>query len=159
METNADRLPIVVGVDGSNESLAALRRASELATALDAPLRAVTAWQLPVTYDASFSSGVYSPEDDARSILESSIDAVFGERLPQIETRLIAGPVASALIDESRGASMLVVGSRGRGGFAGLLLGSVSTACAQHAHCPVLVMHGARTKPAEPSRSQEEAVA
>jgi nucleotide-binding universal stress UspA family protein len=61
--------------------------------------------------------------------------------------RLIAqeGNPAKVLIDRSTGAQMLVVGSRGHGGFAGLLLGSVSSKCAEHAHCPVLIVHGSRT--------------
>lgn len=55
------------------------------------------------------------------------------------------GNPAKVLIDHSTGAQMLVVGSRGHGGFAGLLLGSVSSKCAEHAHCPVLIVHGTRT--------------
>jgi nucleotide-binding universal stress UspA family protein len=60
----------------------------------------------------------------------------------RLSTKTLHGPPARTLIEESRNAFMLVLGSRGHGGFAGLLLGSVSTACAQHAHCPVLIMHG-----------------
>jgi nucleotide-binding universal stress UspA family protein len=58
----------------------------------------------------------------------------------KIERRVVEGPAASVLVDESRAADLLVVGSRGHGGFTGLLLGSVSQQCAQHAECPVVIV-------------------
>jgi nucleotide-binding universal stress UspA family protein len=77
--------------------------------------------------------------------MADAVDQVFDGSAPAWFTQTIRqGYPAEILIDESRGAEMLVVGSRGHGGFAGLLLGSVSTACAEHAHCPVLIMHDDR---------------
>ncbi|KAA9111410.1 universal stress protein [Microbacterium rhizomatis] len=132
--------PIVVGVDGSPGSIDALRKAAELARALQLPLRAVTAWQFPVTYDGSLTE-TWVPETAARELLDSAIESAFDHEPPlALTTATVAGPSARSLITESEHASMLVVGSRGRGGFVGLLLGSVSTSCAQHAHCPVLIM-------------------
>ena len=58
-----------------------------------------------------------------------------------IERRVVEGAPATVLVDESRQADLLVVGSRGHGGFAGLLLGSVSQQCAHHAACPVVIVH------------------
>ncbi len=143
-ETQNSR-PIVVGVDGSSSSIAALRKAAELARSTDAPIVAVTAWQFPITYDATLPPSVWSPESDAHETLRTAIDVAFDGAPPtRLTTRVIAGPAAAVLVKASEGASMLVVGSRGRGGFVGLLLGSVSTACAQHAHCPVLIMHASR---------------
>jgi len=60
----------------------------------------------------------------------------------EIERRVVEGRPAAVLVDESQGADLLVVGSRGHGGFAGLLLGSVSQQCAHHAACPVVIVHG-----------------
>lgn len=142
---------ILVGVDGSAASIEALRYAAYLADALGAPVHAVAAWGYPALADY-YDVGVWSPEQDAATILQAALEAAFGDRPPEnLSSGVIPGPPARALIDESRRASMLVVGSRGRGGFAGLLLGSVSQACAAHAHCPVLVMH-----PSTPQDSSED---
>lgn len=136
--------PIVVGVDGSASSLAALRRADRIARALNVPLEAVIAWHTPMAVGGYPVALEVSPEDDARGILNASLDTVFGEQRPAwIHSTIMEGNPAKVLIDESRHAEMLVLGSRGHGGFAGLLLGSVSAACAEHARCPVLVMHTA----------------
>jgi nucleotide-binding universal stress UspA family protein len=70
-----------------------------------------------------------------------------GDRPAGLVTRVEQGGAARILIDVSQGANLLVVGSRGHGGFAGLLLGSVSSACAEHAACPVLVVHGETPPP------------
>ena len=134
---------ILVGVDASASSVAALRKAAELAAALHAPIHAVTVWHAPATFDGTFAAEVWSPEAEAREVLDASISEAFPEGPPaDLTSSIIPGPTASSLIDESRKAGMLVLGSRGRGGFRGLLLGSVSATCAQHAHCPVLIMHG-----------------
>lgn len=139
---SAQQKPIVVGVDGSAGSVDALVKASQLSRAFGMPMKAVTAWQFPIMYDGTFPTEAWSPEGDAKAVLAATVEAAFPSGAPEQLTMVtIGGPAASVLIEMSEDASMLVVGSRGRGGFAGLLLGSVSTACAQHAHCPVLIMH------------------
>ena len=84
----------------------------------------------------------WSPESDAKQIATMAITQAFGALPPDhLIYRTVEGPAARVLIEESEDAYMLIVGSRGHGGFLGLLLGSVSAACAGHARCPVLVMH------------------
>jgi nucleotide-binding universal stress UspA family protein len=87
--------------------------------------------------------GDYEPANDAEKVVTETVDAVVGATRPD-RMRLIVkqGSSAKVLLDESESALMLIVGSRGHGGFVGLLLGSVSAACAEHARCPVLVVHG-----------------
>jgi len=132
---------IVVGVDGSAASTAALRRAAHIAQALDCSLVAVTTWQFPQSWPG-YSISDWSPEEDAKLIGAQAADDVFGAQHPEWFSIVIReGSPARQLLAESSGAEMLVVGSRGLGGFAGLLLGSVSSACAEHATCPVLVVH------------------
>lgn len=135
--------PILVGVDGSDSSLEALRKGVELATALGAPLEALTFWNLsPSPSGAYYPIAGWSPEEDAREILAAAIQSAFGDITPKWFTATtIHGSAARCLITESERAEMLILGSRGRGGFAGLLLGSVSRACAAQARCPVLIMH------------------
>lgn len=136
-------LSIIVGVDGSPSSRDALICAAEIAKAFGAPLRAVTTWEFPAMLEAGYLIEGWSPEGDAREILSATIDEAFRGDVPAALTQVTAeGSTAAVLIDESSRAQMLVVGSRGHGGFAGLLLGSVSSACATHARCPVLIMHG-----------------
>jgi len=136
------RRPIVVGVDGSPRSTDALRRAHDLSVRMDRPLRAVTAWHFPTTF-AEFPPIEWNPQKDAEQALEDALAAAFGSDVPSGLQRLVVqGQPAKVLVDESRAAEMLVVASRGKGGFAGLLLGSVSSAVAAHAHCPVLITHG-----------------
>lgn len=136
---NASR--ILVGVDGSEPSIDALRRAAKIAGALGAPIEAITTWEFPILIGGYYPAE-WSPEEDAKNILDSAIAEAFPEGSPVSLTRTsVQGSAARVLIEQSTGAFMLVLGSRGHGGFAGLLLGSVSAACAEHAHCPVLVMH------------------
>ncbi|QNE46725.1 universal stress protein [Glaciihabitans sp. INWT7] len=132
---------IVVGVDGSEASIRALAKAADLAEALNTGLQVVTTWRFFTEYN---DIGVtdWSPEKDATEILGEACRSQFGDALPEwVTTSSAEGSPAQRLIDASQGADMLVVGSRGHGGVVGLLLGSVSSACAEKAHCAVLVVH------------------
>jgi nucleotide-binding universal stress UspA family protein len=132
---------IVIGVDGSEESVTALRRGIRIANALNASIEAVSAWRYPSGY-AAVGESEYSPLDDANAILSGASKSVFGTKNPAwFTTATFEGNAADILIEQSRGAEMLIVGSRGHGGIAGVLLGSVSAMCAEHGHCPVLVIH------------------
>ncbi len=133
---------IVVGVDGSPESVLALKWAQTLATALDATITAVTAWHFETSF-GPYSPSEWNPDTDAQQTLKDALTQAFGDQLPPgLKGRTCRGRPAQVLIDEGKSAKMLILGSRGHGGFAGMLLGSVSSACAEHASCPVLVVHG-----------------
>ncbi len=143
-ESTAPKAPaIIVGIDGSESSVKALKHASRLAAALGAPLEAVTVWQLTHTiYDISRSEPDWTPERDIEKLLSDAADAAFGESRPAGFTMtVLQGNPARTLIRYSADAEMLVLGSRGHGGFTGLLLGSVSNATVAHASCPVLIVH------------------
>ncbi|GAA0630540.1 universal stress protein [Sporichthya brevicatena] len=146
--TNEER--IVVGVDGSPEAEAALRWANAAAQRAGAMLDVVTAWSLPAAF--SWDVGAYGIDwqGDAEKSLQATLDEVFGaDRPANLRTFALEGDPAHCLVEHARGARMLVVGNRGRGGFRGLLLGSVSSKCAAHAKCPVLIVHAGDELPAE----------
>jgi nucleotide-binding universal stress UspA family protein len=134
---------IVVGIDGSPQSELALRWAQRVASDSASVIEAVIAWQYPVS--ASGWAPVptdWQPAEDAEKALTELVDSVFGaDRPPGMQLFVREGNAARVLLDASVDAQMLVVGSRGHGGFIGLLLGSVSANCAEHAECPVLVVH------------------
>lgn len=133
---------IVVGVDGSRHSKCALRWAARMATTLDATIEAVIAWDVPVFGYGWATAADWNPAEGYAEVLASTLDDVFGADPPAGLRQVVRkGNPAKMLLDEAHGAEMLVVGSRGHGGFAGLLLGSVSGHCAAHARCPVLVVH------------------
>jgi nucleotide-binding universal stress UspA family protein len=151
--------PIVVGVDGSAGSVAALRWALTEAHLRGVPLRLVHAYELPHHLAGDLAVGLgpaaaaaYAGEDverlrrsleeAARRALAGALERADKEAIDgiEIEQEIVEGPAAPALIEAARGAALLVVGSRGRGGFAGLLLGSVSQQCAQHPPCPVVIL-------------------
>jgi nucleotide-binding universal stress UspA family protein len=135
---------IVVGVDGSEPSKTALRWAQRMAAMTGATIDAVAAWHQPPNYGwgHACSDATWSPDQDCEKVLTHAVDDAFGPDRP-VGLRLIIqqGTPAKVLLDHCANAQMLVVGSRGHGGFVGLLLGSVSAHCAEHAHCPVLVVH------------------
>lgn len=137
---------IVVGVDGSESSKAALRWAAQLAPLADGTIEAVIAWEYPTL--PIWEGGIGIPngwplEDGAKKILKEVLADVFGKTLPKgLVSSVRQGHPAAVLLEASKNAKMLIVGSRGHGGFVGLLLGSVSSACVKHATCPVLVVHG-----------------
>lgn len=133
---------IVVGVDGSEESRVALQRAVEEARLRDAVLQPVTAWTPsallgPPAY-ADFDSERDKAEAAARKLLEEVVAQLPNDI--EVEPVVASGRASQALLNQSEGADLLVVGTRGRGGFAGLLLGSTSHQVTSHARCPVLVV-------------------
>ncbi|WAP52124.1 universal stress protein [Arthrobacter sp. ATA002] len=133
---------IVVGVDGSRLSVEALRKAHRLAKVLGCSLQVVTVWEQAISLTPPVPSAVWSPHVEAEHTLDEVLEEAFGSDLPADLTRIaLVGQPVELLIEASRGAEMLVVGNRGLGGFAGLLLGSVSSLLAAHARCPVLIVH------------------
>lgn len=148
METKNDKTEhvIVVGVDGSESSKNALRWAARLAPSLGATVHAIVAWEYPIVFGLEGGiPGAWKPDETAKEILGNVLDSVFGNARPAgLKGSISQGHPTFVLLDASKDADMLVVGSRGLGGFSGLLLGSVSSNCAEHAKCPVLVVHGDR---------------
>lgn len=142
MDNAASTGQIVVGVDGSDASIEALREAQKLALPLGLRLVAVACWEFPQVYGGYVAMGIDGFEEAAAEILKQALETAFGPVLPDnVESRLVHSHARDSLIAASREADMIVVGRRGHGGFGGLLLGSVSSACVAHAHCPVLVVH------------------
>lgn len=137
---------ILVGVDGSESSLKALEWARDVAIGNGAELTVLMAWHVTVP-PVGGPSATYSTHDDApaespsRERLMQAIHQVLGEDPPVlVHPVLRQGGAAKELIDASVGQDLLVVGSRGHGGFVGLLLGSVSQHVAAHAACSVVVV-------------------
>lgn len=132
---------IIVGVDGSAASIEALRQAQTIGVAMGATVEAWACWDFPAGYEAYLAAGIDGFAHAAEESLASAMTEAFGPEQPRnVVPRLVHGPARTTLINASREASLLVVGRRGHGGFSGLL-GSVSSACVAHAHCPVLVVH------------------
>jgi nucleotide-binding universal stress UspA family protein len=143
-ETGPKRGRTVVGVDGSPSSVQALRWALEQARLTGAPLCTVTAWAIPASYAMAVMVEDIDWEESARTVLDGAIkDAARGAEALPVQQEVIQGHPAKVLVEASRDAGLLVVGSRGRGGFVGLLLGSVSQHVVAHASCPVVVVHAA----------------
>jgi nucleotide-binding universal stress UspA family protein len=139
---------IVCGVDGSPGADAALAWAAAEARLRGAKLRIVHAWHLPA---ATYGSGGFVPpvgmtwEDDLEAAARTGLDKKVDDAAEllagiEVERRLGEGPAATVLTQAAEGADLLVVGSRGLGGFKELLLGSVGHQCAQHAPCPVVIV-------------------
>ena len=136
---------VVVGVDGSTGSLTALRFAIEEARRRGTTLHVVTAWQVPAMAYAGAVGGVglgdLGAELSTRAgqAIDEALDSVDAGDVP-VEQHVLEGHPASVLLDAGAGADLLVVGSRGLGGFSRLLLGSVGHEVAQHAPCPTVIV-------------------
>ncbi|HEY1345184.1 MAG TPA: universal stress protein [Streptosporangiaceae bacterium] len=149
----------MVGVDGSEGSKDALRWAVRQAGFTGATVRAVIAWQYP----AFFGWVPVAPDDGgypqiAEQTLASTLAEVMGpESQARVQARVVEGYAGQILTEASADAELLVVGSRGYGAFADALLGSVSTYCVHHAHCPVTIIrpggHAHRDSPELAARS------
>jgi len=137
---------IVVGVDGSPSSRGALRWAVQQARLTGGGVDAVIAWQVPTVLQSTGWAPIYiSEESDFEADARKRIDTVISEEVAPgddhlVRRRVVHGHPAQALLEVAGGADMLVVGSRGHGGFADALLGSVGQYCVHHAHCPVLII-------------------
>jgi nucleotide-binding universal stress UspA family protein len=139
---------IVAGVDGSASSLEALRWAIRQAELTGSSVDAVIAWQPPAASGLGWGVAMVDDTDYAELAAKTLAEAISVADGPASRVRVRPmvgeGNAAQVLLDASAGADLLVVGSRGHGGFASALLGSVSLHCTHHAHCPVVVIRDAR---------------
>ncbi|MFH8381825.1 universal stress protein [Kitasatospora sp. NPDC018058] len=142
MNANDSGPRVVVGVDGSPSSHAALRWAVRHAALIGGVVDAVGAWEPPSHF--GWSAPVVDTAFDrelAERRFADELHTVLGEDQPvQVRRSLVMGDPSDVLLDASQGAEVLVVGTHGHGGFTRVLLGSVSTRCAQHADCPVVIV-------------------
>ncbi len=139
---------IVVGVDGSPSSQLALRWAVRQAGLTGSTVEAVIAWHYPAMYGGygvapvSAVDPVNFDEEAAKALNEVIAASVDPASAVRVTTKVAEGNAAQVLLDEAQGADLLVVGSRGHGGFAGALLGSVSQHLATHSPCPIVIIRG-----------------
>lgn len=137
---------IVVGVDGSECSVAALRFAVDEARLRKARVFVVHAWNPPPV--STYHEAAHLLETDfaaIRRIADEFLDSLVAKTLGEepdvvIGKAVVEGPAAAALVAAAQDASLLVVGSRGLGGFRGLMLGSVGQQCAHHTPCPLVIV-------------------
>jgi nucleotide-binding universal stress UspA family protein len=134
--------PVVVGVDGSPESLAALRWAADYAGRAGAPLHAVIAWEHGTGFGFQLSGG--SLPEEARRTLERAVRKVLGAAAGGVALEVVEGRAEDVLVAASRDARLLVVGDRGYSSVAGLLIGHCGEACVRHAACTTVVVRGGR---------------
>jgi nucleotide-binding universal stress UspA family protein len=155
--TTQDEQPIVVGVDGSAGADEALRWALAEAACRGRRLVALAAWSWldqPGKFNPDY--GESDVEKATRASVERAREQVADAKGVDVEVRAVNDHPARALIDASASASLLVVGSRGLGGFKQLMLGSVSSQCVHHAHCPVVVVRGSHGRPdGEPDHGRD----
>ena len=157
VETEEQRMPgqehrtgrrIIAAVDGSPSSMSALRWAIRQATLTGATVDAVMAWHYPAAasgygWAPTGMEGSFDFKVNAEEVLADAISSAAdpGSGIP-VHPFVVEGIPAQVLLDAADGADLLVVGSRGHGGFTEALLGSVSQHCVHHAHCPVVVIRG-----------------
>jgi nucleotide-binding universal stress UspA family protein len=139
---------VVVGVDGSPESVGALRWAAEYARATGATVKAVLSWHYPAPAGpAPVGVAPQAISDELRAKMRVALDKaftdVYGTIAPEkVQSEIAYGHPSQTLVEESKGADLLVVGNRGHGSFSGMLVGSVSLHCVTNAACPVVVVRG-----------------
>jgi nucleotide-binding universal stress UspA family protein len=139
---------VVVGVDGSAASVAALAWAGRYASASGARVRALLAWHYPGVVggppiEKAPESVHRQTQEHEQSILDGAVAKACPGQEPAVETSIGYGHPTQVLIDASKEADLLVVGSHGHGAWAGMLIGSVSMHCVTGAFCPVVVVRGA----------------
>ena len=133
---------LVVGIDGSESALAALDWAADLAASTGAAVEVLATWSWPSGHGASLVIPAgYDPAADAEGMVAQAVEGALA-RHPGVAfvPVVVEGHAAPVLVEASKGADLLALGTRGHGEVSGMLLGSVSEHCAAHAHSPVLVM-------------------
>lgn len=140
---------IVAGVDGSPPSIEALRWAVRQAELTGGTVDAVIAWQYPVVAGGLGWAPATGMDDiNYAELASKALSAAVAEVSPpsgvHVRELVVDGNPAQVLLDTAKDADLLVVGNRGHGGFADALIGSVSSRCVHHAHCPVVVVHAAQ---------------
>ena|ERR1700693_4572418 len=150
MNTETGKGVMLVALDGSPSSVAALEWASKHAAGLKMAIEVVNIWEHVDTTlmvaGMGFGSDAYVGESDpkvwSQQILEQSVSQIFGSRADQVKVTSTEGGVVRTLVELSNKADLLVMGSRGHGKFTDLILGSVSASCSAKSKCPVLIVHG-----------------
>jgi nucleotide-binding universal stress UspA family protein len=143
---NSGRQRIVVGVDGSAPSKAALSWAVEQGRRTGAVVEALIAWEFPATYGYPVPVSDVNWEQLAKQAVSDAVADVADDAEPvKISYKVVEGNAAQVLLDESAEADLLVVGNRGHNGFVEALLGSTSQHCVHHATCPVVVIRDSAT--------------
>jgi nucleotide-binding universal stress UspA family protein len=146
--TNSKTSHIVVGLDGSPSSLAALRWAVRQVKLTGGTVDAITAWQIPAAITGYGWAPIAMSEcADMERIAQRLLDGAIGEAVApddrwRVHGQTIRGTAGKVLADASAGADLLVLGSRGHGQLADAVIGSVGQHCIHHAHCPVVIMRG-----------------
>lgn len=130
---------IVVGVDGSDSSVRAVRWAAQQAAVTGASLRAVASWRWP-NYVTRMPPGVDLSAETTRTLHDVLAAALVDHPHLTVTEHVVEGPAGPALLTQARDATLLVVGARGRAAFPGLLLGSVAEYCVRNGPCPVVVV-------------------
>lgn len=135
---------IIVGVDGSPASVDAIRWAARQASLTGETLEAVICWTIPASYGVAFGGeDAIDWKQNAEQALEEALTDAIGDGAASVQRTVEQGHPSYVLVEASKRADLLVVGSRGHGGFVGLVLGSVSTHVVSHSACPVTVTrHG-----------------
>jgi nucleotide-binding universal stress UspA family protein len=136
---------IVVGIDGSPASLLALEWAARQAELTNSLLEIVAAWEWPTGFGWTAIPEGYDPATDTEKVLEPVLSSLrVAHPRVMLKQKIVEGHPAPVLVKESRGADLLVVGSRGHGEFVGMLIGSTSEHCVANAACPVVVFREKR---------------
>ncbi|GAA4753932.1 universal stress protein [Modestobacter marinus] len=144
MTTPAPRPTIVVGVDGSASATQALRWALRQAELTGGDLHVVSVWHLPTTAGWETVLDAIDWAANARLALDTALADAAPDGAPHVHRHVVEGHASRALVEAAADADLLVVGNRGRGGFSGMLMGSVGLHVLAHAPCPVVVVHGDR---------------
>ena len=149
MSTTSDTHVALVAFDGSPSSIAALNWAAKHAALLGLEIEVVNVWEYAESpldmAGVGFGTSAYVGESDPKiwsdQILKSGVGLVYGPGADQVKTTSVEGSVVRTLVELSKGAELLVMGSRGHGKFADLILGSVSESCSAKSKCPVVIVH------------------